>query len=85
MIEEARLQIESLQGGIITLGTAALAIIALLAMFALFKRMIGSTGGDLDDQRTIDRLNRSSFDRDTYRNYRYSGVDMKAGPKGHLP
>jgi hypothetical protein len=81
MIEEARLQIESLQGGIITLGIAALSVIAMLVIFRMAKGMISGTG---DDEPWTEAKERKLFARYAYDD-RYRNSDMKAGPKGHLP
>ncbi|MBB5040608.1 hypothetical protein [Prosthecobacter dejongeii] len=76
MIEEATQQIESLQVGIIALG-----VLATLLLFRIAKGMISGSG---DDEPWTQAKERQLFARYAY-NDRYRNLDMKAGPRGHLP
>lgn len=76
MIEEAAQQIESLHAGIITLG-----VLAMLLLLRIAKGMISGNG---DDEPWTQAKERQLFARYAYDD-RYRNLDMKAGPKGHLP
>lgn len=61
--------------------TAALAALATLVLFRIAKGMISGSG---DDEPWTRAKERKLFARYAY-NDRYRNLDMKAGPKGHLP
>lgn len=83
MIEEAELQIEFLQGGVITLGMAALGVLGIYVLFVIAKRMLAESDGRTKAERDAgsERFHREREQWDRYRR----GYTYHPGPKGPLP